>query len=55
MAVKRMEGNDMEQYIGQLEEVLLRLEKHLTSWGMQTTVLLFKFQLCLLAGKEGTC
>ena len=51
MAVKRMEGRVIEQFMGQLEEVLLMLEKHMTSWGMQRTIL--KFQLCLLAGKEG--
>ena len=39
--------------MGQLEEVLLMLEKHMTSWGMQRTILLYKFQLCLLAGTEG--
>ena len=54
MAVKRMDGRDMEQLMGQLEEVLLiMLTKHVTSWGMQRTILLYKFQLCLLAGKEG--
>ena len=53
MAVKRMEGRVMEQFMRQLEEVLLMLEKHVTSWGMQRTILLYKFQLCLLAGKEG--
>ena len=54
MAVKRMDGRDMEQLMGQLEEVLLiMLAKHVTSWGMQRTILLYKFQLCLLAGKEG--
>ena len=29
------------------------LEKQVTSWGMQRTVILYKFQLCLLANKEG--
>ena len=54
MAFKRMDGRDMEQLMGQLEEVLLiMLAKHVTSWGMQRNILLFKFQLCLLAGKEG--
>ena len=35
MPVKRMEGRDMEQLMGQLEEVLLiMLAKHVTSWGI---------------------
>ena len=29
------------------------LEKQVTSWRMQRTVILYKFQLCLLANKEG--
>ena len=29
------------------------LEKQVTSWGMQRTVILYKFQLCLLTNKEG--
>ena len=53
LAVKRMEGRDMEQFMRQLEEVVVMLEKQVTSWGMQRTVLLYKFQLCLLANKEG--
>jgi hypothetical protein len=53
LAVKRMEGRDMEQFMRQLEEVLAMLEKQVTSWGMQRTVLLYKFQLRLLANKEG--
>ena len=43
----------MEQFMRQLEEVVVMLEKQVTSWGMQRTVLLYKFQLCLLANKEG--
>ena len=43
----------MEQFMRQLEEVLVMLEKQVTSWGMQRTVILYKFQLCLLANKEG--
>ena len=53
MAVKRMEGRDMEQFMRQLEEVVVMLEKQVTSWGMQRTVILYKFQLCLLANKKG--
>ena len=53
LAVKRMEGRDMEQFMRQLEEVVVMLEMQVTSWGMQRTVLLYKFQLCLLANKEG--
>ena len=37
----------------QLEEVVVMLEKQVTSWGMQRTVVLYKFHLCLLANKEG--
>jgi hypothetical protein len=48
MAVKRMEGMDIL-----LEEVLVMLEKQVTSWEIQRTVLLYKFQPCLLADKEG--
>ena len=43
----------MEQFMRQLEEVLVMLEKQVTSWGMQRNVLLYKFQLCFLANKEG--
>jgi hypothetical protein len=53
MAVKRMEAMDMEQFMRQLEEVLVMLEKQVNSWGMQRTVLLCKFQPCLLADKDG--
>jgi hypothetical protein len=51
MAVKRMEGMDMEQFMRQLEEVLVMLDRQVTSWGMQRTVLLYKFQPCFLAEK----
>jgi hypothetical protein len=51
MAVKRMEGKNMEQFMRQLEEVVVMLEKQVTSWGMQRNVLLYKFQLCFLANK----
>ena len=53
MAVKRMEGKNMEQFMRQLEEVVVMLEKQVTSWGMQRNVLLYKFQLCFLDYKEG--
>ena len=43
----------MEQFMRQLEEVVVMLEKQVTSWGMQRNVLLYKFQLCFLANKEG--
>ena len=43
----------MEQFMRQLEEVLVMMEKQVTSWGKQRTVILYKFQLCLLANKEG--
>jgi hypothetical protein len=39
MAVKRMEGRDMEQFMSQLEEMVVILEKQVTSWGMKRTVL----------------
>jgi hypothetical protein len=32
-----------------MEEVVVMLEKQVTNWGMKITVLLYKFQLCLLA------
>ena len=48
-----MEGRDIEQFMRQLEEVLVMLEKQVTSWAKQRTVILYKFQLCLLANKEG--
>ena len=31
------------------------LEKQVTSWAKQRTVILYKFQLCLLANKGGGC
>jgi hypothetical protein len=34
MAVKRMEGKDIEQFMRKLEEVVVILEEQVTSWGM---------------------
>ena len=35
-----------------MEEVVVMLEKQVTNWGMKITVLLYKFQLCLLADND---
>ena len=44
----------MEQFMRQMEEVVVMLEKQVTtSGGMKRTALLYKFQLCLLADKDG--
>jgi hypothetical protein len=53
IAVKRMEGREREQLMCQLEKVLDWLEEQrVASWGMKRTVLLYRFQLCLLGDWE---
>jgi hypothetical protein len=52
ITVKWMQVMDMDKLMKRLEEVLVTLEAQVTSWGLNRTVFLDKFQLCLLASKE---